>query len=177
MGYIKHPVLKITKAADPASVSHGGTIDYTTTLQHDPASDGSPISNVVVSDDVCSPLSSPTGDDGDNLLEASETWSYTCSYSVSATHPDPEEAGGQITNTAEAEGQDRPRCTPCTMGPASSSQAFSFRQAYRLLQSLSLPQGTAPDTMSMEPWPTSTCWSLWASSRSWSTAFGRSIRV
>jgi uncharacterized repeat protein (TIGR01451 family) len=65
-----------------------------------------PLSDVSVSDDKCSPVSSPEGDDNhDNQLDLSETWTYTCSMSlvtdtiniatVTGLHP----LGGTVSHT------------------------------------------------------------------------------
>lgn len=36
------------------------------------------LANVVLNDPICDSLSTATGDDGDNILESEETWSWTC---------------------------------------------------------------------------------------------------
>jgi hypothetical protein len=44
------------------------------------------ISNVVVTDDKCSPVTSIGGDiDNDNLLDTNEVWTYTCSDTISVS--------------------------------------------------------------------------------------------
>jgi hypothetical protein len=39
--------------------------------------------DVVLTDDNCSPISDPTGDDGDGILNPGETWTYTCQTTLS----------------------------------------------------------------------------------------------
>jgi hypothetical protein len=87
----------------PATAFHSDTIIYSYAVTYTPGSDGSPAQNIVLSDDKCSPVTGPTGDDGDGLLEASETWMYTCSFTV------PAHAAGEedpIVNTATVTGED-----------------------------------------------------------------------
>jgi hypothetical protein len=66
-------------------------VTYTVTVQHDPTSDHSPVSSLVVGDTMLS-LSGPTksGGDQDDLLEWEETWIYTGSYVI------PPESGDTI---------------------------------------------------------------------------------
>ena len=66
----------------------------------------------MVSDDQCtSAVSAPNkstavdpDNDADAFLESGETWRYTCTYTVPATHSDAEE--DPILNTASVSGQD-----------------------------------------------------------------------
>ena len=99
--------LTITKSADVASVAHGGTVTYTFNVTYIPGADGSPAQNILVSDPQCD--SAPVrgadnaGDD-DALLEAGETWVYSCTFSVPASHSAGEE--DPILNTASVSGDD-----------------------------------------------------------------------
>lgn len=43
------------------------------------------INDVLVVDDTCGPLTGPTGDDGDGLLNPAEIWTYTCSMILTDT--------------------------------------------------------------------------------------------
>jgi uncharacterized repeat protein (TIGR01451 family) len=97
---LHNPVLLVTKTG-PASAAVGQTVNYTITVRHDPASDHSPVSGLVVSDTLLT-LNGPTkaGGDQDDLLEWGETWTYTGSYTVKPTDPDP------LVNTATATGTD-----------------------------------------------------------------------
>lgn len=75
--------IHITKTPDPAGPVDAGT---SVTYSYDVTNSGdTPLSNVVVSDDTCSPVGYVSGDDGDNLLEKGETWSYSCSMSLQET--------------------------------------------------------------------------------------------
>lgn len=61
----------------------GGDVLYTYAVTNP---SNTSISNVVVSDDKCSPLTSIGGDmDNDNLLDTTEVWTYTCSDTISVT--------------------------------------------------------------------------------------------
>ncbi len=82
------PRLQVQKAG-PAVASIGETVTYTFTVSHDATSDGSPVGNVTVADDVAGSAAYVSGDDGDGLLEAGESWVFTADYTVQATDPDP----------------------------------------------------------------------------------------
>jgi hypothetical protein len=75
-------------------------VNYTFTVSHDAASDGSPVSNVFVTDNVAGMATYVSGDDNDGLLEAGESWVFTASYTVQSSDPDP------LVNTATAQGED-----------------------------------------------------------------------
>jgi len=94
-----NPLLLVIKTG-PDSAKVGETITYTITVQHDPASDGSNISNIVVSDMFGITPVYVSGDDGDNILQAGEIWTYSVEYTVQADDPDP------LVNTAIATGED-----------------------------------------------------------------------
>jgi hypothetical protein len=85
----------------PTSVNVDETIAYTFTVSHDAPSDGSPVSNVAVSDTLVGSLTRASGDDGDDLLEQGESWVYPASYTVLDTDPNP------LTNTVTVTGQDQ----------------------------------------------------------------------
>jgi hypothetical protein len=86
----------------PDFAYHGDTVTFT----YDVTNGGTePITNVVVTDDKCSPVSadpvSRTGDDGDAALEPGEVWTYECKLTLGA------HAGGEenpLVNTATAKG-------------------------------------------------------------------------
>jgi hypothetical protein len=90
--------LMLTKTG-PNFVNQGDNATYTFQLTN--SSTTQDISNISISDDKCSPLSGPTGDDGnDGILSADsgETWTYTCTYA-------PQDAPGTtVTDTANATG-------------------------------------------------------------------------
>jgi hypothetical protein len=94
---------------DAADV-HGGSVTYRYRVTYAPGADGSPARNIVVSDDICSPVNPVLdgifneGDaDDDNRLDASETWVYRCTFTVPA-HDDDE--ADPLVNTATVAGTD-----------------------------------------------------------------------
>ena len=104
--------LTIVKDADVLDVAHGGTVTYTFDVTYLAGTDGSPATNLDVSDDQCDLAPAPTlaggfnvGDsDLDGLLDQGETWEYTCSFAVPAGHLNGEE--DPILNTASVSGDD-----------------------------------------------------------------------
>jgi uncharacterized repeat protein (TIGR01451 family) len=72
-----------------------------TSIKANANGDGSPISNVTVTDTIASPVNYVDGDDSDRLLEMGERWVYTASYTIQATDPDP------LVNTGTVTGEDR----------------------------------------------------------------------
>jgi hypothetical protein len=72
--------------------------------------DVSQMQNVVPTDDLCSPMTLISGDNGDGIMQITETWTYTCSSSF----PNP----GTYTNTAKvcadeiADGRPKNYCSP-----------------------------------------------------------------
>jgi uncharacterized repeat protein (TIGR01451 family) len=60
-----------------------------------------PLSNVTVTDNVCGPATYQSGDVGANgKLDLTETWVFTCQYTIKATDPN------QLVNIAQASGRD-----------------------------------------------------------------------
>ena len=94
------PTLDITKTG-PATAAIGDSVTYTFQIEHAAGSDGSPVSGVVLTDDQTSPPVLQSGDDGDGLLEAGETWVYSVDYTLDGSEPDP------FVNTAAVAGTDR----------------------------------------------------------------------
>ena len=91
-GYCINPDIAVNKTADPAIVYLGNSVTYIYTVTNP---GDAPLSNVLVSDDKCSSVSFDQGDDdGDDRLDPSETWIYTCPMSPSA----------DITNTVTVTG-------------------------------------------------------------------------
>ena len=88
----------------PAFAYHGDQVTFT---YHVTNTGNSPLHDVVVTDDKCSPVTGPIqkiNDDGDNLLEpGGEVWVYTCTKTLGA-----HQAGEQdpLVNTATATGKD-----------------------------------------------------------------------
>ena len=94
------PALEVVKEG-PTTAEVGHTVVFTFTATNDSINgDGSPISDVSVSDDIAGLATHVSGDDGDQLLEVGETWAYTASHTIHATDPDP------LVNTATARGKD-----------------------------------------------------------------------
>jgi plastocyanin len=88
----------------PALVHHGDEMDFSFAVR---STGNSPLHDVTVTDDKCSPVSaapvSKTGGDDDDLLEDGEVWTYTCSKAV------PSHAAGEmdpLCNVATATGED-----------------------------------------------------------------------
>ena len=88
------PLIHVTKVPNPlALLAGGGAIIYTETITN-PGTE--PLSNVTLKDDKCSPMNFISGDtNGDDLLDPSESWIYTCESTLTKT----------TTNTATATGE------------------------------------------------------------------------
>jgi hypothetical protein len=85
----------------PLTATVGQTVNFTFTVGHGAGSDGSPVSNVVVSDDYAGTATRIGGDDnGNDRLDAAEVWIYTVSYTVQARNPNP------LVNTGTVRGRD-----------------------------------------------------------------------
>ena len=89
------PALTIDKVADQTTVSTAGqVINYTITVQSTGNVD---VTNVVVTDPFAGGATLTSGDDGDNVLETTETWIYTASHTVTQAEID---AGSDLVNVA-----------------------------------------------------------------------------
>jgi uncharacterized repeat protein (TIGR01451 family) len=75
----------------------GDTITYTFEVS---LTTPEPLFDVTVTDPICNEGAPVyvSGDNGNNILEPEETWTYTCTHVVTAEDPDP------LPNTAEVEG-------------------------------------------------------------------------
>ena len=74
--------IEVVKAG-PALVHHGDKMDFSFAVR---STGNSPLHDVKVTDDKCSPVSAApvtkTGGDDDALLEDGEVWTYTCTKTV-----------------------------------------------------------------------------------------------
>ncbi|MDB5170019.1 MAG: hypothetical protein JWN82_415 [Candidatus Saccharibacteria bacterium] len=79
------PLIDVEKVASPSSLPAGpGLVTYTFTLQNIGTA---PVANITMVDDSCSPVILVSGDtNSDTELGTSETWVYTCSATLLATH-------------------------------------------------------------------------------------------
>jgi len=73
------PGLAIAKSVDKSTIYADDTVIYS----YEVTNSGDPVYHVQVSDDKCSPLVYVDGDDGDGVLQNTETWRYTCTTSLS----------------------------------------------------------------------------------------------
>ena len=95
------PALIVVKEG-PDVAQVGETVGYTFTVTHDEEnSDGSPVSDLAVNDDVAGAATYLSGDDGDGWLQVGESWVYTVSYTIAPTDTSP------LINTVTVEGLDR----------------------------------------------------------------------
>ncbi len=93
------PLIQVSKDG-PDTAQVGQTIVYTFTISHASGSDGSPVSDMDVQDNVAGAATLMDGDDGDGLLIGGETWIYTAAYTVQ------ESDLGDLVNTVTAQGRD-----------------------------------------------------------------------
>lgn len=72
---VQDPNLGITKAVDQDAVNAGDEVTYTIVVNNP---SNSVLTEVVVSDDFCGPLTLVGGDDSDGVLDPGESWTYEC---------------------------------------------------------------------------------------------------
>jgi len=79
------PLIDVVKVPNPLALPAGpGTVTYGYTLRNVGTV---PVTNVTLVGDTCSPITLVSGDtNGDSKLDVTETWKYTCSTTLSATH-------------------------------------------------------------------------------------------
>ncbi len=91
-GYCINPDIAVNKTANPMVAYFSDTVIYTYAVTNP---GDTPLSDITLSDDKCSPMTSPEGDDGNGYLDpGGETWTYYCSMTPST----------DITNTATVTG-------------------------------------------------------------------------
>ncbi len=83
--YFSPPLISVVKVPAPLALPvGGGTVTYNYTLRNIGLV---PVSKITMVDDSCSPLALVSGDvNGNSNLDLNETWTYTCSTHLSATH-------------------------------------------------------------------------------------------
>lgn len=79
------PLIDVVKVPSPLSLPDGpGLVKYTYTVRNVGTV---PMTNVTMVGDTCSPIVLGSGDtNGDSKLDMNETWIYTCSTTLTATH-------------------------------------------------------------------------------------------
>lgn len=89
------PAIDVEKVANPTQVpAAGGSVTYSYTVLN---TGDVPLSNITVSDDKCAPVVFGGGDtNGNNLLDLTETWTYSCTTTITVT----------TLNTVTANGHD-----------------------------------------------------------------------
>jgi uncharacterized repeat protein (TIGR01451 family) len=94
------PAILIAKTG-PITGTVGQTVTFAFTVTNDSINgDGTPINNVAVNDSLAGPATYVSGDDGDGLLEAGETWIFVASYRIGKNDPSP------LVNVGTVTGQD-----------------------------------------------------------------------
>ena len=77
------PVISIEKVPNPLVLPSGaGSVTYTYKVVN---VGGVKMSDVVVTDNKCAPVTYVSGNNGDSQLEANETWIYTCTTTLNRT--------------------------------------------------------------------------------------------
>ncbi len=78
------PAIDIVKTASPTTLpAGGGSVTYTYKVR---ATGNVPLTDISVTDDKCSPISYQSGDTNrDDILDLGETWTYTCTKTITKT--------------------------------------------------------------------------------------------
>lgn len=117
------PVIAISKTASPSTLPPGGgSVTFTYAVSNHGTL---PLANVTVVDNRCSPVTFVSGDtNGNNILDVSETWTYTCTTNVAQTTTNTAVAGAigvgtnqTTTSSAQATVQVAERCPPNSTDP------------------------------------------------------------
>lgn len=72
--------IAVDKTVSPGVIQAGGTVTYTYKVTN---TGTAVLHAVTISDNKCSPVSGPTGDNGNGVLDLQETWTYTCTTTIS----------------------------------------------------------------------------------------------
>ncbi|MHA2374634.1 MAG: DUF7507 domain-containing protein [Candidatus Thorarchaeota archaeon] len=78
---VLNPSIVVLKTANPTVVHEGDGITYTITVYNDGDCE---LWLISITDDKCSSVTYLSGDDGNGILDAGETWTYTCEYLAEA---------------------------------------------------------------------------------------------
>lgn len=121
--------LSLTTTVDKPVVTPGSRITYTYKV----TAMGGNFGSLRVTDDKCEPVTGPTGDNGDRVLQPGETWVYGCSTTVSK----------DVTNAARVTGRlilDGTTASP-TPTPTPSSPAAMLKDGTYLgpVTAISIP--------------------------------------
>lgn len=110
---LTRPSLKLSKAANPTNGRARQTITYTYVLTND-STTNAVMSDVVLTDDQCSPMRLRSGDvNANGVLDVSEAWTYTCTRTFNVA--------GSYTNTARASAINSEDNLPVTAAPATAT--------------------------------------------------------
>jgi uncharacterized repeat protein (TIGR01451 family) len=110
---------QLTKTASPTSGTAPLSVTYTYTERN---TGTSPISGVSLSDDLCSPVTGPTGGDtnGNGILDPGEAWTFTCSktFTAAGTYVNNVVATGISTVDGQPAPEERASATVVVSPPA-----------------------------------------------------------
>ena len=87
--------LELTRSASPPSGPAPLTVTHSYRLRNASGADPRPVKDIVIDDRVCAPVTRTSGDD---LLQAGETWTYTCTQTLATAQT--------LSGTAVANGKD-----------------------------------------------------------------------
>jgi uncharacterized repeat protein (TIGR01451 family) len=122
--YARNAALTLTTTMDHQIVSPGTTVVFTYKVQNNGGVD---FKDVTVVDDKCAGITGPTGNDTDPLLNAGETWLFSCTTTVTGdeTHKakvtaTPVLPGATGTPTSGGTGTPSPQPSSTSSSPAPS---------------------------------------------------------
>ena len=114
------PVLSVN-ISGPSSALIGETVEFTYTLTNDPSGDLTPITGISLYDDLTGVPVYQSGDNGNQLLDAGESWTYTAGYRVKLDDPE------NLTITVTATGRDS---NGDSLDPATAQQTLIVNQNF-----------------------------------------------